>query len=245
AQAPPLDACTDDPLCVEYEKRDITGTNGGAVRFLAAEPARFAIAIPKCRYWQQDHWRIQPSLGDPTIVQWDGSYWFSKGDGSGGARLRNFTIGGQPASAGQVADVVAPLDPMMADVIRTYGNDAGEGGGGAAFCLGFSDPTCAGQPAVCGDGPCGTCTVANARDAIDAQCDCDGATSRSSYRRCVSAAADAEVAASRRGTTTCSIKKGADRCRAPAGGSACAGEKASCCDACANGTCNVTPAPCP
>ena len=29
-----------DPYCVEYEKRDITASNGGAVRFLAAEPAR-------------------------------------------------------------------------------------------------------------------------------------------------------------------------------------------------------------
>src|SRR5438132_12466274 len=36
--APPLDACTDDPLCVEYDKRDITASNGGAVDFLAAEP---------------------------------------------------------------------------------------------------------------------------------------------------------------------------------------------------------------
>src|SRR5919198_365589 len=55
--APPIDGCAFDPLCVEYEKRDITATNGGAIDFLAAEPARFAIAIPKCRYWQQDHWR--------------------------------------------------------------------------------------------------------------------------------------------------------------------------------------------
>lgn len=274
-EAPPLTGFPDDPLCVEYQKRDITLSNGGAIRFLAAEPARFAIAIPKCRYWQQDHWRIQPSLGDPTIVQWDGSYWFSKGDGNGGARLRNFAIGGQPASPEQVADLVAPLDPMMADVIRTFGNGPDDGGGGAAFCLGFSDPTCAGQPVVCGDAPCGACTVANARDAIDAACDCDAAPSRAAYRQCVRAAADAEVAAgrlgadcrdailqcasrstcgrpgavtccrtSKRGTTTCSIKKGADRCRAPAGGSACAGAKASCCDACAAGGCRVTPAPC-
>src|SRR5437667_12068390 len=101
AEAPPLDGCTDDPLCVEYEKRDITATNGGAVRFLAAEPARFAIAIPKCRYWQQDHWRVQLAPGDPTIIQWDGSYWFDKGNGTGGAELGNFSLGGQPASPGQ------------------------------------------------------------------------------------------------------------------------------------------------
>src|SRR6185369_2911063 len=110
-EAPALDGFPEDPLCVEYEKRDITVTNGGAVDFLAAEPARFAIAIPKCRYWQQDHWRIQVQPTDPTVVGWDGSYWFDKGVGDGGARLKNFTIGGQPASPDQVADLVAPLDP--------------------------------------------------------------------------------------------------------------------------------------
>ena len=31
-EAPPLDV-PDDPLCVEFEKRDITASNGGAVRF--------------------------------------------------------------------------------------------------------------------------------------------------------------------------------------------------------------------
>src|SRR5882724_3739861 len=79
-EAPALDGYPDDPLCVEYQKRDITATNGGAIRFLAAEPARFAIAIPKCRYWQQDHWRVQLGPADPTIIQWDGSYWFNKGN---------------------------------------------------------------------------------------------------------------------------------------------------------------------
>ncbi len=86
--APPVDGCAFDPLCVEYEKRDITATNGGAIDFLAAEPARFAIAIPKCRYWQLDHWRVQPSPGDPTIVGWDGDYWFNKRNSTGAAELR-------------------------------------------------------------------------------------------------------------------------------------------------------------
>ena len=86
AEAPPLAGFADEPLCVEYEKRDITASNGGAIRFLAAEPARFAIAIPKCRYWQQDHWRIQLVPGG-ALIGWDGSYWFDKGDGAGGARL--------------------------------------------------------------------------------------------------------------------------------------------------------------
>src|SRR5207249_8825054 len=85
--APPLDGCAFDPLCVEYEKRDITATNGGAIDFLAAEPARFAIAIPKCRYWQLDHWRVQVSPGAPTIVGWDGDYWVNKRNSTGAAEL--------------------------------------------------------------------------------------------------------------------------------------------------------------
>src|SRR5437867_825051 len=79
-EAPPLDGLPDDPLCVEYDKRDITATDGGAIRFLAAEPARFAVAVPKCRYWQQDHWSVQVAPGTTSIVHWDGSYWFDKGN---------------------------------------------------------------------------------------------------------------------------------------------------------------------
>src|SRR5256885_6377716 len=71
--APPLDGCAFDPLCVEYEKRDITATNGGAIDFLAAEPARFAIAIPKCRYWQLDHWRGQAGPRGPATPGWGGA----------------------------------------------------------------------------------------------------------------------------------------------------------------------------
>jgi hypothetical protein len=39
------------------------------------------------------------------------------------------------------------------------------------------------------------------------------------------------------GTTRCSIKRGAARCHAPAGGSACVGTVSSCCDACVDGGC--------
>ena len=108
-EAPPVDGCAFDPLCVEYEKRDITAANGGAIDFLAAEPARFAVAIPKCRYWQLDHWRVQVSPGDPTVIGWDGDYWFDKRNATGAAELNNFTIGGQPASPAQVSGF-APLE---------------------------------------------------------------------------------------------------------------------------------------
>ena len=139
-EAPPLDV-PDDPLCVEFEKRDITASNGGAVRFLAAEPARFALAVQKCRYWQQDHWRIQLQPGTGPLIGWDGSYWFDRVSAGGGAIVRNFTIAGVPADAGQVAALIAPLDPELAAVIGTYGAGP-SGGGGASFALGFNDPTC-------------------------------------------------------------------------------------------------------
>ncbi|MGZ4508336.1 MAG: hypothetical protein ACXVX8_01655 [Blastococcus sp.] len=139
-EAPDLTAYPDDPLCVEYAKRNITVDNGGAVAFLLAEPARFAIALPKCQYWQQDHWSVQVSRGDTAIVRWDGSYWFDKGTGQAAARLRGFTIEGQPAGVNQAADLVATVSPALADYLRAYGH----GGSGLGTDAGVPvDPTCA------------------------------------------------------------------------------------------------------
>jgi hypothetical protein len=259
AEAPPLDACTDDPLCVEYEKRDITGTNGGAIRFLAAEPARFAIAIPKCRYWQQDHWRVQLSPGDPTIIQWDGSYWFDKGNATGGAELGNFSIGGQPASPGQLADLIAPLDPDLATVIRTYGNGQG-GGGGSTFELPASDPTCAASPD--GNACYDSVAMSRTRATADARCDCATAEFHGRYIHCVKDVVAEDVAAGRlaaecgallakcakrsvcgrpsggvvcfrttsRGAKKCGIRRDPGSCRAPVGGTSYLGTGTSCCD---------------
>lgn len=263
-EAPPIEGFADEPLCVEYQKRDITVANGGAVRFLAAEPARFAIAVPKCRYWQQDHWSVQVAPGDLALVRWDGSYWFDKGGGTGGARLRNFTIAGAPAGPDQAADLIAPLDPEMAAVIRTYG-EGPSGGGGSSFCLGFQDPTCVPAPCESAD-PC-ACDVAAARAAAAGACDCAAATDHGAYVACVSHSANAEVTAGRlaprcrgqvvrcasrstcgkpgfstccrtnaRGVTKCHIKRDG-RCRAPARGGACTGTKTSCCDACTPSGC--------
>ncbi len=260
AEAPPIDSCTDDPLCVEYEKRDITFTNGGAVEFLAAEPARFAIAIPKCRYWQQDHWRIQLNPGDVPLVAWDGSYWFNKGNGTGAARMRNFAINGQPADPGPAADVVQLFSPEMADVIRTYG-ESPTGGGGASFELGYGDPTCA-QPA--GTECDNDLAVSATRALVDEQCDCAGAASRRDYANCAEAVIASEVAGGRLpeqceskvndcarnsvcgrpdgsvtccttdsdGAHRCRVKRDASKCRAPSGGTASVGSGASCCDPC-------------
>jgi hypothetical protein len=111
----------EDPLCVEYAKRDITVDNGGAVAFVLAEPARFAIAAPVCRYWQQDHWSVQFSRGDVPVVRWDGSYWFDKGTGQAAGRLRHLTVGGEPMGVDQAARLVAPVSPDLAAYLRTFG----------------------------------------------------------------------------------------------------------------------------
>src|SRR4051812_43186272 len=70
--APPPSGYKDDPLCVDYAKRDITVDNGGAARFIAAEPARFAIAARACRYWQVEHSSVQVDRGVTPLGRRDG-----------------------------------------------------------------------------------------------------------------------------------------------------------------------------
>ena len=140
--APPPSGYRDDPLCVDYAKRDITVDNGGAVRFAAAEPARFAIAARACRYWQVDHWSVQLDRGFTAIVRWDGSYWYDRGRGIGGVLMRNFRVAGQPSGAQQAAALVATVSPTMAAEIRRYGKGSGASGGGMSFQLGGGDPSC-------------------------------------------------------------------------------------------------------
>ena len=122
----------DDPLCVVYNKRDITVDNGGAIRFGLAEPDRFAVA-GKCQYWQRDHWRIRIDRGLHPLVKWDGSYWWDLRKGLGAAILRHFRIGGQPVGAAQAAAAVATVSPEMAKLIRAYGGR--KSGGGATVVL--------------------------------------------------------------------------------------------------------------
>lgn len=139
-EAPDLVGYPDDPLCVEYSKRDITLDNGGAVAFLLAEPNRFAIALDKCAYWQQDHWSVQASRGQTPVVRWDGSYWFDKGAGQAAARVRRLTIGGERATLRQAAREVAPYSPELAEWFRTYGR----GGDGMGWSSSYPfDPSCA------------------------------------------------------------------------------------------------------
>jgi hypothetical protein len=140
-EVPDLSAYPDDPLCVEYAKRDITVDNGGALTFLLAEPARVALAAPACQYWQQDHWSVQLSRGNTPVVAWDGSYWFDKGTGQAGGQLANLTVGGQPMGVEQAARAVAIASPELAAVLRTYGE--GESSGLGADLGVPLDPTCA------------------------------------------------------------------------------------------------------
>lgn len=128
-EKPPLSVAARDPLCVEYAKRDITIDNGGAVRFLLAEPSRFAVAAQACRYWQLDHWSVQVDRADQALVSWDGSYWFDRTHGTAASRLRNFTINGHPAGISQAADAVRPLAPALADYLERYGEGPNGGGG--------------------------------------------------------------------------------------------------------------------
>ncbi|MGO4256980.1 hypothetical protein [Marmoricola sp. RAF53] len=136
--APPL-TLKDQPLCVEYAKRDITVLTGGAVSFAVAEPARLLIAGGACQYWQKDHWSVQLAPGMTPIVRWDGSYWFDLGSGKAGARITGLTVLGQPATLAEAAKFLRPLLPALADALLQYG----QGGDGAAASLGLPlNPLC-------------------------------------------------------------------------------------------------------
>lgn len=117
-----------DPVCVEYSKRDITLDNGGAVRFLLAEPARFALALPVCRYYQRDHWSVQSTTGAVPYVSWDGRYWFDKRNRRAAMLLTNFRLNGVTVGIGDLVAALRPQLPEVADVLDSYGDEAGESG---------------------------------------------------------------------------------------------------------------------
>ena len=56
-----------------------------------------AAATPKCFYFQRDHWvgSIVQDDGRTETYSWDGSYYFDKAKGAGGAYVENFTINNQ------------------------------------------------------------------------------------------------------------------------------------------------------
>jgi hypothetical protein len=92
---------------------------------------------------------VQVSDSSAALVSWEGSYWFDRGAGQGAARFLDFQVGGMPASAEQVADLIEPLSTEWADALRAYGP-----GTGGRIELGGGDPTCAPSdpPSDPGDG---------------------------------------------------------------------------------------------
>jgi hypothetical protein len=106
-----------DPYCVEYDKTRQNVTELGLVDFLSQEPARLAAAVPKCRYFQVDHWRssVVQSDGSTTIYEWTGHYFFDKGRAEGGAWVTGFAVAGQSGDPsllpGLPPDLAAPMGP--------------------------------------------------------------------------------------------------------------------------------------
>lgn len=93
-----------DPFCVEYDKRHQNVTQLGVVEFLSKEPARVAVAGPKCWYFQRDHWTgyVVQDDGSSQTYNWDGSYFYDKARGLGGVYVENFTVNGQTGDPREV-----------------------------------------------------------------------------------------------------------------------------------------------
>ena len=124
---------TADPLCVEFDKTNQNVTDFGIVDFLLNEPTRTAAAVPKCFYYQVDHWTgsiVQG--GQPTLWHWDGHYFFDKAKGMGGVHIENLTVGGLPADPSLLPGFPMEFSPYF-----------GPGQGGAYVTLGAGDPSCA------------------------------------------------------------------------------------------------------
>jgi len=122
-----------DPFCVEFDKTNQNVAGLGLVDFLSREPARVAAAVPKCFYFQRDHWTGSIDQGlQPSLWHWDGYYFFDKALGLGGVSVHNLQIGGVAMDPSAYAP--AQLKPYFYP-----------GGGGGAMLLLKSrpDPTCA------------------------------------------------------------------------------------------------------
>jgi hypothetical protein len=131
-----------DPFCVEFDKTHQNVSQGGVVDFLSQEPARVAAASDKCFYFQRDHWRgslVQDNAATETYA-WDGSYFFDKARGVGGAYVENFRL------AGQSGDPTA-LPGFPADYKPYFGN--GRGGVQRTGDV-QGDPRCEGKPSGAG-----------------------------------------------------------------------------------------------
>jgi len=110
-----------DPFCVEFDKTQQNITDFGIVQFLAMEPARVAAAVPKCFYFQHDHWTGSIVQGrPPELWHWDGSYFFDKAKGIGGvyvSDLESELFG--PVTGGVRLVSLGKVDPICAAKVDT------------------------------------------------------------------------------------------------------------------------------
>src|SRR3954454_11919797 len=109
-----------DPFCVEFDKRHQNVSELGVVEFLSNEPARVALAVPKCFYFQSDHWRgsVVQEDGSTKTYEWDGHYFFNKATGDGGVWVTHFNLNGQTYDPSQ-------LPGMPAEYARHFGPGTG------------------------------------------------------------------------------------------------------------------------
>jgi hypothetical protein len=110
-----------DPFCVEFDKTQQNVTDLGMAEFLALEPARVAAAVPKCFYYQVDHWTGSIVQGQPPeLWHWDGAYFFDKARAIGGvyvSNLRSALFG--PAAGGVRLVSLGAADPICAAKVDT------------------------------------------------------------------------------------------------------------------------------
>jgi len=81
-----------DPYCVRFDKTHQSVTDLGIVAFLLEEPARTAAAVPKCFYYQEDHWRASITPGGPAIYEFTGHYFFDKAHADGGVWITKLSV---------------------------------------------------------------------------------------------------------------------------------------------------------
>ena len=128
-----------DPYCVQFDKTNQNVTQLGMVSFLLNEPARTAAAVPKCFYYQQDHWRgsLIQSDGSTVVYEFYGHYFFDKATGDGGVWVTGFTVAGRT------------FDPTtLPGFPPAYGEYFGPGTGGMISHDNIAaDPACAAQAA--------------------------------------------------------------------------------------------------
>jgi hypothetical protein len=86
-----------DPYCVQFDKTRQNVTELGILDFILKEPARVAAALPKCFYYQADHWRGSIDQDDERteLYEFQGRYFFDKARGEGGAYIVEMGQGGR------------------------------------------------------------------------------------------------------------------------------------------------------